>query len=482
MFAGRKPLLLGLAALCMFVSAASFGACGGVGDKGAGSRDGGGDSTTASSGSSGSSSGVVNIGDSGNPFGGDGGCASLGNPCNANGACCSGTCNSGACGYPACTPDNGACTGNSQCCSGTCTAGACATLNTGCKTLGNACAGGGDCCSGLCSGGTCQPSSFCAQQGDACHTGTDCCGGLCNVASGQTLGTCGPPPSGSANCKMPDGVLCAGAAGDGGVTYDDAGLPSCGGGCCSRACAPWGPTGVLVCQPATGCHVTGDLCTKDTDCCGAMGVPSVPSKNGKYVTCEITAPNTVGICSLKSRSCEPNGGACRLATNSCNQTCDCCAGNCHDGTCKQDNDGVPRCTNAQCADAGVGCASSADCCNGAPCVPNPGGNPPYVCYTSQCVACGGPCTVSSDCCPGVSCQVANGSAQGTCGPCGSGSSSGGSSSSSGSGSSSGGSSSGSGSSGGPDAGCSLYGQLCTTAAQCCNGVPCTLGRCYSPTQ
>jgi hypothetical protein len=80
--------------------------------------------------------------------------------------------------------------------------------------------------------------------------------------------------------------------------------------------------------------------------------------------------------------------------------------------------------------------------------------------------------VNSDCCPGASCQLANGSAQGTCGPCGSGSSSGGTTSSSGSG----------GPSGGPDAGCSLYGQLCTTAAECCNGVPCNSGRCYSPVQ
>jgi hypothetical protein len=54
-----------------------------------------------------------------------------------------------------------------------------------------------------------------------------------------------------------------------------------------------------------------------------------------------------------------------------------------------------------------------------------------------------------------------------------------------SGSSSGGVDSGS-SSGGidaaPEASCALYGQLCTVSADCCNGVPCTNGRCQYPIQ
>jgi hypothetical protein len=450
--------------LVVLATGGAFVACGSNKAAGTGGGDGG-DATSSSSGSV-----IPPI------FTGDGGCTAFGKPCISGAACCSGQCNKGVCDFPACTSDGLACSASAQCCSGTCTAGTCATLNPSCKTLGNVCTSSADCCSGLCTGGSCQPSSFCQQEGDSCHSGVDCCGGICNVASGQTLGTCGPAPKGSANCKMPDGVLCAGAAPDGGTVYEEGGIPSCGGGCCSRSCAPWGPTGVLVCQPATGCHVIGDLCTKDTDCCGGMGVPSVPSSNGKFVQCEITPPNTVGVCSLAGRSCEPNGGICRLDTSSCNETCNCCSGNCHDGSCKQDNDGVPRCTNAQCVDAGTGCATSADCCNGAPCVPNPNGNPPYVCYRGACVACGGACTTNSDCCPGASCLVANGTAQGTCGPCGgSSSSSGGSSSSSGSGSSSGAGYP-------PDAGCSLYGQVCTTSAQCCNGIPCTMGHCVEPIQ
>jgi hypothetical protein len=123
---------------------------------------------------------------------------------------------------------------------------------------------------------------------------------------------------------------------------------------------------------------------------------------------------------------------------------------------------------------GGACASSASCCNGMPCVPNPtpGATPPYICGSTSCVPrCGG-CTNNADCCPGTSCAMAPGSAMGICGPCG-----------------------------GPpppaDAGpppegglvidaapppdsgptCALYGQVCSTASDCCAGVPCSGGRC-----
>jgi hypothetical protein len=91
-------------------------------------------------------------------------------------------------------------------------------------------------------------------------------------------------------------------------------------------------------------------------------------------------------------------------------------------------------------------------------------------------ACGG-CTNNADCCPGSSCVAQAGSAAGICGPCGGNPPPGDSGTTS---SSSGGSSSG-GSSGGytPDAGghCSLYGQVCVTSADCCNGIPCSGGFC-----
>jgi hypothetical protein len=176
--------------------------------------------------------------------------------------------------------------------------------------------------------------------------------------------------------------------------------------------------------------------------------------------------------------CKPNGDVCKLSNMTCNSSCDCCSGNCEQlDTCNQDNVGVPRCTGTQCVNPGAACASSADCCNGAPCVPNPGGTPPYVCYQSACVPSCGACTNNADCCPGSSCIVAQGSTHGTCsGACGGP-----------------GTDAGTGTDGGisfgdggvptpPDGGCGLYGQICTTAANCCNGVPCTDGRCQIPVQ
>jgi hypothetical protein len=453
-----------VAAMTMF----GFVACGGSDRTDIG--DGGADAGLAGDG------GVGSFGDAhltpdvfgGGP--GTGTCLQLGASCHTAGDCCSSDCANGFCNYPACESDKLPCTANAECCSQTCgTGGTCTPLNTTCSTIGNACSSGASCCSGLCSGGTCQESSFCAQAGDACAANGDCCTGSCTIAAGQTIGTCAASaPSGPANCGMVDGQLCGGSGADGGAVYLDSGLPTCGGSCCSRACAPWGPTGVLVCQPASGCHPVGDLCTVDADCCGSSGLPG---GSNKPVTCD-TSAGPIGVC-RNPMGCKPNGDVCKLATMSCNSSCDCCAGNCeNEDTCKQDNVGVPRCTGAQCVGPGTACASSADCCNGAPCVPAPGGT--FVCYASSCVpACGG-CSNNADCCPGSACDIPQGSTHGTCGPCGVGSGDGGTTAGDG------GTLLGDG--GSYDAGCSLYGQICSTASNCCNGVPCTGGRCESPIQ
>jgi hypothetical protein len=414
-------------------------------------------------------------------FGGGGGagrngmgsCLELGASCKVNGDCCSSDCANGFCNYPRCQSDGDSCTADGQCCSQTCGSGTCTALSSTCLTIGNICSSDAGCCSGLCSAGTCQPSSFCVQPSDACATNGDCCTGTCTIKTGSALGTCaGTAPSGAANCGLVDGQLCGGSGADGGVTYLDSGLPTCGGPCCSRSCAPWGPTGVLVCQPASGCRPVGDLCTADKDCCGATGLPG---GSGMPVTCDLSSGGSVGICRLPM-GCKPNGDVCKLKTMSCNSSCDCCAGNCEkDDTCKQDNVGVPRCTGALCLDPGSSCASSADCCNGAPCVPSASGSPPYVCFGSACVPSCGACTNNADCCPGSACEILAGSADGICGPCGGGS---GGSGGTGDGGVEGGSG-GAGDSGG-GGGCALYGQVCTESTQCCNGVPCASGRCEEP--
>src|SRR5262249_54650446 len=131
---------------------------------------------------------------------------------------------------------------------------------------------------------------------------------------------------------------------------------------------------------------------------------------GGFATCSATAGG-VGVC-VNPTGCKPNGAVCRLASKSCNASCDCCSGNCHADTCKQDNLGIPRCSVQQCLDAGGACATSADCRTGTPCGPNPSGNPPLTCYSFQCVQSCGLCTNSADCCPGSNCL------NGVCDPCG----------------------------------------------------------------
>jgi hypothetical protein len=102
--------------------------------------------------------------------------------------------------------------------------------------------------------------------------------------------------------------------------------------------------------------------------------------------------------------------------------------------------GITRCvvfvTNCSPAPpAGTQCATSADCC-GNPCIA-------YQCLApGTSVSAGGNCTNTADCCLGSVCEVAPGSTVGLCGP--------------------------------SRFACALPGQSCGT---CCNGVPCTGGRC-----
>lgn len=446
-----KLVMTAIAAVSMGLAAGSFSSCGGDNGVADGGDAGDTDGTLVDGGDIDGNGG----GDAQVPFCTDGGCNCLnfGAACKGNSDCCGQNCAGGVCSFPMCTSDNQTCSTNNECCSKICNANKCAPLNLQCKTLGNTCSANNDCCSKLCKGGICSPSSFCGQPGDVCASNGDCCTGICNKPNNQLLGTCNAdPPGGPANCGQVDGVLCGGMVPDGGFLLNDAGLPACGGSCCSRNCSPYGVTGMMICQPASGCHVVGDLCKKDVDCCGSAGLPG---GSGKPVTCVITAPFPVGIC-RNPQGCKPDGDICKLKTQSCNASCDCCAGNCQNlDTCHQDILGVPRCSGP-CADAGGSCASSSNCC-GKPCVPNPdGGTPPYICWPLTCVNCGGKCTVTADCCPGASCIIEQGSASGTCGPCADGGG------------------------GGVDGGCAEYGQVCNVSGDCCNGVPCTGGRCVVP--
>jgi hypothetical protein len=236
-----------------------------------------------------------------------------------------------------------------------------------------------------------------------------------------------------------------------------------------------------VCQPANGCHVNGDLCREDSDCCGAAGT-GLPGDGN--VTCEKEPGRSVGIC-RNPTGCSPQGNVCHYQDYACSISSsrnNCCGGTGNSGACQLDALGVPRCNGlSACLAAGEICSSSMDCCDGKPCVPASDGQ--LRCYTGEgtCVPSAGECTVNADCCSGSVCQVLPGSSRGTCsGSPGDGGGGGGSAGSGSGGSAGSGSGGASGSPSEPTYSCALYGQQCSATGDCCNDVPCTAGICVYP--
>jgi hypothetical protein len=381
-------------------------------------------------------------------------CSGAGDACADALECCGLSCGGdGKCSTTQCVSDGLACTTDAQCCGQSCVNDVCAPLTTACKTSGNACNGSGQCCSGLCADDVCQiAASYCIQENDICSRSEDCCTGTCLLDPGETIGVCGPPPTGASFCN--DGI-------EGSLCGD------CNQ-CCSRLCAPYGPTGVNICQPASGCHVTGDFCRQDGDCCGVEGT-GLPGDGN--VTCEKEAGSDLGVC-RNPLSCNPQGNVCHYKDYACDGSsarANCCGGlGAKSGECQLDGLGVPRCNGlgTECRAAGATCASADDCCNDVPCTPDAQGvlrcfDPPDG--EPACVPSAGACTVNADCCVGGTCVRPVGSTAGTCGvttppplPDG----------------------------GTPDSGsgpaCAEYGQTCETGADCCNSVPCDQGVCRVP--
>ena len=384
-------------------------------------------------------------------------CTLTGGNCQSSTECCSLACVAGRCSANACIADKQACADSASCCGGNCSAGSCQPLNTACHTAGNPCTDNTQCCSSLCEAGTCKlGASFCIQTGDVCSDSGTCCSGDCQKGSG-TLGTCAAPPSGATYCSDGvDGTVCG----------------ACNG-CCSRLCAPYAPTGVRICQPASGCRVNGDLCRQDSDCCGATGT-GLPGDGN--VVCQIDSGKALGIC-RNPRGCNPQGNVCHFKNYVCDISSarnDCCAGVGNSGVCQIDMLGVPRCNGlgTTCRQGNETCSSAMDCCNQMPCVPDGAGllhcySPPISTFDggvpSSCVPAGGPCSINGDCCVGSTCIQAVGSTQGICGnitpPSGPPPSA---------------------DAGAIDAStiiCAEYGQTCTTTSDCCNSITCWNGKC-----
>lgn len=378
-------------------------------------------------------------------------CKAAGVACEGGLECCSFHCVNNECSDSACVSDTQACEANEDCCSGKCVGGTCEPLNLECATSGNECAVNDDCCSKLCGDDSkcTRGASFCVQSGDSCTKNEECCSGGCEIADGALLGTCKVPPEGSTFCSGVEGTVC-----------DDC------GDCCSRLCAPYGPTGVNVCQPVSGCHSTGELCRSDRDCCGG-DVPENPDErlpgwgNGQ---CQFQPGEAIGICrnpingeENPDGACSPQGNICHLKDYACSVSsarANCCGGlGAKGGVCQVDPLGVPRCNGLgdTCRMAGETCASADDCCDNPdtglpfPCVPDDEGT--LRCGADPCVEQGGTCTINADCCAPLTCIRPPGSTSGTCGvpedP--------------------------------PE--CAAYGQMCTDAGDCCNEVPCTDGIC-----
>ncbi len=368
-------------------------------------------------------------------------CAASGQACAVSTDCCNLSCVGSVCATAtSCTADNAACQMPSQCCSGTCASGACQALNTSCKTAGNPCMTGTECCSKYCKSGTCAlGASYCIQPGDVCYRSTDCCTGLCNMAAGASAGTCVDlATSGAGNCVQ-DGITCGDCT-----------------NCCSRVCGPYALSGVKICQPASGCRVTNNLCQKNSDCCGGTG----SAGNEGSVNCDIASGVTppVGACSNPT-GCQVRGNVCGLRTgnsicgNAREACCDCQAPKWQ--CCKTDEIGVPRCFGGSttqcptgytgkdpcCIKAGNTCSFSSECCGGVPCVPDAVGT--LRCLATACVPTGGACTNTGDCCTGLACNIVPGQPSGTCGS--------------------------------TSATCALYGQSCSSTVACCGTVPCSTG-------
>lgn len=346
-------------------------------------------------------------------------CKLPGTTCATGNECCTFSCAGGTCSNLQCVADNAACGVDSDCCSQSCApdgagGGKCAPLNpTGKPTSGNPCTMSSQCASGWCNNGVCSNPSYCVQDTDICSSNGECCNGTCVIAAGKSVGTCGPQPSpgGTKSCQSA-GTICTPVSGP------------CGGDCCSRECAPYAVTGVSICQPESGCRATGEICRTGSDCCGGTGQPDNADAN---VQCLREHPtDAVGRCG-NGNQCLPAGDVCKLDIASCSTDANCCSakpGSTQNKpwTCRQDALGVPRCLIADetteanpggCVNPSGTCASSADCCNGLPCIPNPSGTG-LVCGTA-CIPQGNACTTSADCCTGLPCAISPGAAQGVCG-------------------------------------------------------------------
>src|SRR5262249_46939922 len=151
-----------------------------------------------------------------------------------------------------------------------------------------------------------------------CFKGSDCCTGICKNVNGALGGTCGALTVSSLSCEGAGTVTGNAVAGGGTVCPFKQGITTCGSNCCSSAFGATGAaTGYSICEQPSGCHPIGEICLKDSDCCGNNGLPQPQPPSTKNRSCQFGADPTVGRCGPDGNGCTQPGIQCKLNTNSC---------------------------------------------------------------------------------------------------------------------------------------------------------------------
>ncbi len=219
---------------------------------------------------------------------------------------------------------------------------------TSCHPFGDSCSTGADCCSMSCSPTThlCGRNILaCSQPGAPCGDNTECCNLNC------TAGKC------QSDACVGDGKPCAAG-----------GTACCSGTCSNGTCAD-------VNGPGVTCLTAGNACTSSSACCSGL--------------CENNA------CVLGVSQCVQVGDICA-------DNLECCSGQCLKaaqtdtyGACVALGVGPNRCEDGL---AGMICSSCGICCSRA-CAPGPKGV--FICQPpTGCRPAGELCSTASDCCGG----------------------------------------------------------------------------------
>ena len=212
--------------------------------------------------------------------------------------------------------------------------------------------------------------SYCTQPGDICFHDTECCTGVCTIAAGATAGTCAAITT---PCRV-DGLTCDGCS-----------------GCCSSYCAPFGtgtqqdlPAGVGLPRARRSVHQGHRLLRRRrAERPARLGPGQVRARSGASVDRHLLAWRTRTTARTTSRRARTPASpratsATSSATAAARRTRSPTTAAARPATRASASSTSSACRAATasraCVMPGGACASSADCCNGLPCVPDGSGH------------------------------------------------------------------------------------------------------------